>query len=107
MPSKCGIVNCNGNYNNDNKCRVFKLPKEECEKQKWLDVLPPRKDFIIDPAKFFICERHWPSNTTHVTRPGVPQSIFNVPASCLPTHKPAPRKPKEEDVQLKHFFHER
>jgi hypothetical protein len=110
MPNKCGVVNCKGNYNKDNKCRVFKLPKEDSEKQKWLNVLPPRQDFVIDSGKFFICERHWPSNSPHVkvpggfSRPAIPPSIFNVPTSCLPTPKAAPRKPKEEDEQLNYFL---
>jgi len=110
MPNKCGIVNCNGNYNNYNKCRVFKLPKKQCEKQKWLNVLPPRQGFTIDPKKFFICEKHWPSDSPYVTlpggftRPAIEPSIFPVPKSCLPTYKPTPRKPKQEDVQLKHFL---
>ena len=112
MPNKCGIVNCNGNYNEDIKCRVFRLPKEESEKQKWLNVLPHRQDFVIDTTKFFICERHWPSNSPHVklpggfTRPAIPPSIFSVPTSCLPTPKPSPRKPKQEDEQL-HYFQEK
>ena len=38
MPNKCGIVNCKGNYNPENKCRIFKLPKDGIEQQKWLDV---------------------------------------------------------------------
>lgn len=110
MPNKCGVVNCNGNYNDSNKCRVFKLPKDELEKQKWLNVLPPRENFVIDPSKFFICERHWPTETQMITIPGghtrprLPPSIFNVPRSCMPTPQPAPRKPKIEDQQLNFFL---
>ncbi|KAF2353679.1 hypothetical protein FHG87_015561 [Trinorchestia longiramus] len=36
-------------------------------------------------------------------RPGIPPSIFNVPASCLPSPKPAPRPAKVED-QLRYFL---
>ena len=52
MPNKCGVLNCKGNYNAANKCRLFKVPREDSEKKKWLDVLPPRKNFVINPAKF-------------------------------------------------------
>ena len=38
MPHKCGVVNCNGNYNNDNKCRVFKLPRDPQDKDSGLAV---------------------------------------------------------------------
>ena len=102
MPNKCGIVNCKGNYNDANKCRVFKVPREDSEKKK-LEVLPPRKNFVIDPAKFFICEKHWPLKPPMVklpggfTRPAIPPSVFNVPSSCLLTAKPPLRSTNQED----------
>ncbi|KAF2361456.1 Bardet-Biedl syndrome 1 N-terminal [Trinorchestia longiramus] len=37
-------------------------------------------------------------------RPGIPPSIFNVPASCLPSPKLIPRPAKVEDQQLKYFL---
>ena len=107
MPGKCGIVKCNGNYNKANKCRVFKLPKIEYERQSWINVIPHRENFEIDPLKFLICERHWPKDTPMktvpggYTRPTLPPSIFqNIPPSCLPTHKPEPRKPKKKIIQF-------
>lgn len=109
MPNKCSVVECRGNYDEASKCRVFRLPKNENDSQKWLDTIPPRDNYVIDPATFFICERHWPLDTPMVkipggsTRPTCPPSIFNVPSSCLPTKKPAPRPPKVEDQQLKYF----
>ena len=30
MPNKCGVVNCKGNYNAANKCRLFKVPNSAC-----------------------------------------------------------------------------
>lgn len=110
MPNKCGVVNCKGNYNDANKCRVFKVPREESERKKWLDALPPRENFVVVPDKFFVCEKHWPSNTPTIklpggsTRPAVPPSIFDVPPSCLPTTKPPPRQTNVEDQQLNHFL---
>jgi len=111
MPNKCGVVCCNGNYDNQNKCRVFRLPKDEREMQKWLNVLPPRENFVIDSSKFFICERHWPQNVDMITMPGgktrptCPPSIFaHVADSCLPTPKAPPRQPKSEDRQLDYFL---
>ena len=110
MPNKCGVVNCKGNYDETNKCRVFRLPRDELEKQKWLSVLPPRAGFVVDPTKFFICQKHWPSDTEMVkipgghTRPVNPPSAFNVPVSCLPSPRPPPRQPKTEDQQLKYFL---
>ena len=51
MPNKCGVVNCKGNDNEANKCRVFKIPKDELERQKWLAVLPHGENLVLDPAK--------------------------------------------------------
>ncbi|KAF2348833.1 Transcription initiation factor IID subunit 13 [Trinorchestia longiramus] len=62
--TQCGVVNCRGNYNKENRRRVFRLPKEQSERQK----------------------------------------IFIVPASCLPSPKPAPRPAKVEDQQLRYFL---
>ena len=46
------------------KCSVFKLPKDESDKQASLNVLPQRNSFQRNPAKFFICER--PKHSPHV-----------------------------------------
>ena len=111
MPNKCSIIKCRGNYDDATKCRVFRLPKDEQERQKWLNVLPPLRNFDIDPSKFFICDKHWPADTPMKTVPGghsrpiSPPSIFNdIPSSCLPTPKPSPRGPKVEDRQLGYFL---
>ena len=103
-PNKCGIFNCNGNYNKNNQYRVYRLPIESCERQKWIDVLPQHLD------KLFICERHWDDNpplfnlSRGSTRPAIPSSVFHVPTSCLPTSKPALRPPIGKDKQLAYFL---
>ena len=110
MPNRCGVFNCRGNYDEANKCRMFRLPKEEGEQQKLLAMLPPCKNFSPDPGKFHICEKHWSSDTPMIkipgesTRPVLPPNIFDVPPSCLPTPKPCPRPAKQEDRQLEGFM---
>ena len=112
MPNKCGIFGCTGNYNKESKCRVFRLPRDVSERQKWLDVIPPRGgDFVLDPDKFFVCEKHWYINPPMMklpggsTRPANPPNVFtNIPSSCLPTPKPPPRPAKKEDKQLEFFL---
>ena len=111
MPNKCGIVNCRGNYDLLSKRRIFKLPRLDPERQRWLAVIPPRKDFNVANAKsFFICEKHWPQNPPMkklpggTTRPAVAPSIFDVPASCLPTPQIPPRPAKQVDKQLDVFM---
>ena len=109
MVNKCGVVNCRGNYDASSKCRVFRLPKQTEESKTWLDVLPPRENYDLDPLKFFICEKHWPVNTPMMkipggsTRPVEPPSIFDVPPSCLPSQKFKPRPPKDENRHLNNF----
>ena len=111
MPNKCGIVNCRGNYDALSKCRVFKLPTVDPERQKWLAKIPSRKDLNIATAKsFFVCEKHWPPNCPMkklpggAKRPAVAPSIFDLPASCLPTPQPPPRPAKQVDKQLEIFM---
>ncbi|KAF2350990.1 hypothetical protein FHG87_018254 [Trinorchestia longiramus] len=65
---------------------------------------------VMVTDKFFICEIHWGADPPLIKlrggsmRPGIPPSIFNVSASCLPSPKPAPRPLKVEDQQLRYFL---
>ena len=111
MPNKCGIVNCRGNYDALSKCREFKLPSVNPERQLWLAKIPPRKHFDIANAKsFFVCEKHWPPNLAMkklpggTTRPALAPSIFDVPASCLPTPPTPPCPAKQVDKELEIFM---
>ena len=36
MVKKCCVFTCNGNYVEENKEKVFRLPTEETERSKWL-----------------------------------------------------------------------
>ncbi|KAF2349564.1 hypothetical protein FHG87_019680 [Trinorchestia longiramus] len=65
MPNKCGVVNCRGNYNKENKHCVFHLPKEQSERHMWLDVLPPRENVVVNPDKFFILRSRTALVTLH------------------------------------------
>ena len=38
MGRKCCVTNCNGNYDNDSKEKVFHLPKNK-EREKWLKMI--------------------------------------------------------------------
>lgn len=113
MPNKCGVFNCNGNYNDENKCRIFKLPKDDNERKKWINVIPPRADININSDKFHICERHWPESEKQNfkimpgghSKPTTVPSVFDVPPSCLPTPKYKPRtQTNVEDAQLRYFL---
>lgn len=111
MVNKCGVVSCNGNYNEENKCRLFKLPADTLERQRWIEAIPPRQDFVINPETYRICERHWKSGyavkgSGKKARPVEPPTEFNVKKSCFPTPKPPPRKTNAEDRQLA-FWRER
>ena len=60
MPAKCNVYNCKGNYYPHTKCRVFKLPRDELQRQLWINKIPERLHFKIDDDKYHICEKHWP-----------------------------------------------
>lgn len=109
MPSKCNVYNCKGNYYAHTKCRVFKLPRDELQRQSWINKIPERLHFKIDDDKYHICEKHWPPGyrvkkiAGGSTVPVDPPSVFDVPKSTLPSPKPLPRPEKVKDVQLAYF----
>ena len=81
MGRKCCVMNCNGNYDADNKKSTFRLPADEGERARWLASIP--RDNIPDSKNTVVCECHWPSNYAAVTirgkkRPADPPSIFNL-----------------------------
>ena len=57
MGRKCCVTNSNGNYDNDSKEKVFRLPKNK-ESEKWLKIIP--RDNTPDSKNTVVCERHWP-----------------------------------------------
>ncbi|KAF2354891.1 Transposase Tc1-like [Trinorchestia longiramus] len=73
-------------------------------------IVSPKADSRITIDKFFIYKIHWGADPPLIKscsgsmRPGIPPSIFNVSASCLPSPKPAPRPAKVEDQQLRDFL---
>ncbi len=44
MPFKCSVPHCRGNYDDDNKVRIFRFPADETLNQVWLHKIS-RKDF--------------------------------------------------------------
>ena len=78
MPNRCGT----GCQEKKKKGQPNRLPREE-EKQMWLDVIPVRRNFSIDPRKYFICERHWPSKYPEVTYPVDPLAHLFHPVSSM------------------------
>ena len=109
MVNTCGVVNCRGNYDDASKIQMVRLPVDEVEQQRWKDAIPQRVGFEIKRKTFWICLAHWPKDTPMkkirggFLVPKDPPSIFNVPASCLPSPKAAPRPPKDENRQLNKF----
>ena len=46
MPNKCNVVLCKGNYNKDDSCRVFRLPKDQSERHLWLLLIQISFSFV-------------------------------------------------------------
>ena len=90
MVKKCNIVNYNGNYNVQNKCRVFKLQRDESERQTWMDVIPSRSNFEINQIKWcYKLQDHWE---------------FNLPTSTLEDYS-FPRLDSEGTCWFHHFVY--
>lgn len=45
MPNKCCVPRCRGNYKNGSKVRIFRFPKDEELRQKWIRAIP-RENFL-------------------------------------------------------------
>ena len=96
MPNKCCVYDCNGNYNNANKEKVFRLPRDPTERERWIKMIP--RDDIPDNSNTVICERHFPSGCETITvfgrkRPHHPPSIFDCVKPSLIPSTPAPPRP--------------
>ena len=46
MPNKCCVYDCNGNYNKASKEKVFRLPRDPTERERWIKMIP--RDNIPD-----------------------------------------------------------
>ena len=105
MIKKCCVYNCNGNYNDENKVKVFRLPKDEIERKRWLSAVP--RDNIPDSKDTVICERHWPANYATVSihgklRPVNPPTVFQgIPASLIPPTPNLPRSSKKSLSEIR------
>lgn len=89
MPRKCSVYGCNTNYFGADKGTVYQFPKDEAEKQAWINSLPNR-DFNWTKEKG-VCYKHWPADKRTRIAPGgweipvEPPTIFDgVPNSCVP-----------------------
>ena len=58
MPRKCCVTGCRGNYDSDNKVRVFRLPQNQEERKKWIKSIP--RDNTPDKPDTVTCEKHFP-----------------------------------------------
>ena len=80
MTKKCCIRECKGNYNKENRRKVFRLPNNETERKLWLSSIPK------STLKQLFVKIIWSKNTTLMSRrrklrPINPPSIFKVSAS--------------------------
>ena len=107
MPSKCCVVSCRGNYDEENKCTVFRIPSKDPERSIWIEALPRSSDINGLPYVYsdnsFICIHHWPGFPESVPhkkipgghlRPTVPPFFFpNIPSSCVPRNTSIRKSP--------------
>ena len=94
MGRKCCVTKCNGNYGNDSK-KVFRLPKNKEEREKWLKIIP--RDNTPDSKNTVACETHWPKGYETMQcygkqRPRHPPFVFTcIKPNLLQTPTPPAR----------------
>ena len=118
MPSKCCVVLCRGNHDEETKCTVFRIPREDPERSTWIQALPRCNDVNGLPYVYsdnsFICIHHWPGFPESVPhrkvpggslRPTVPPFFFpNIPSSCVPSRSMFKRKSSDIEKRQTEFF---
>ena len=92
MVKKCCVFNCN----EVNKEKVFRLPTEETERNRWSAAIP--RDNILDSEDTVVCERHRPQNYPQIivrgkSRPLTQPSVF----SCAPPSLLLPSIPTQKN----------
>ena len=96
MPKKCSVFGCSSNYAKGETATVFRLPRNEQERDRWIANLP-NKDFRCTNDTV-ICDKHWPPGFQtqsvqggHVRQTEPPTIFPNVLTSCIPTPVPPKR----------------
>ena len=103
MPWKCCVSKCSSNYDTQNESiKVFKLPKDTAEREKWIAAIPLFHESNSTLDNYRVCRKHWPENIVMVkqsgrgSRPVVPPSVFESVPLTLYTPRPGERPPKQE-----------
>ena len=60
MGRKCCVVKCKGNYDDQTKVKVYKLPRNLEERKRWLTITP--RDNVPDTKETVVYEKHWLEN---------------------------------------------
>ena len=100
MGRKCCVLNCEGNYDKENKAKTFRLPSaanDLAERNRWISNIPNK---IVESKNTVVCEAHWPVGYETVKlrgkeRPKDAPTIFtSIPKSMVPTPQPKQRPTK-------------
>jgi hypothetical protein len=109
MPLKCCVYGCTSNYlsgkDKSGPVPVYRLPKNETEKNRWLATLP--RDNTPVTKYTVVCAKHWPSDYRKMKsygkeRPASPPSCFgNLPQSLVPSAPPKPRETSRTSAEVR------
>ena len=104
----CCVFNCNEKYDEANKVQIFRLSRDETERNRWLAAIP--RDNISDTDETIVCERHWLENYSKVfvfgkPLPANPPSVFpGIPKSQIPTQANLPRTTKKTSSESRNVI---
>ena len=110
MGKKFCVYACKTNYSSEklksDKISVYRFPKDEREKEKWIKAVPNAN---LRVSKDNVdCALHWPSGFEEIkvngkSRPKDPPSIWpGVPSIQVPTSSPPPRPTKSVFKHTQH-----
>ena len=87
MGRKCCVFGCRSLYDSDSKISMFRLLKEETERNRWIKAIP-RDNLPNTSNTVVVCEKHWPEDSEKNLMHGKygsasPPSIFNCVSKSL------------------------
>ena len=95
MVKRCCVTKCRGNYDEEKRVKVFRFPRDQSERQSWVQAIP--RENIPNSRDTVVCTRHFAGDFVMIMdygqeRPTDPPSIFdNIKPSLVPTPPSKPR----------------
>ena len=101
MGRECYTANCKGNSDWQTKVKVYRLPRNLEERERWLTIIP--RDNTPDIKNLVVCEKHWPQNSPKKLDYGKERARDPTSVSTCVKPTQVPTLPLQKKVPPKHW----